>query len=282
MDTVLRDLLWNFVVVYLNDINIGSKTFEQHLEHLKRVFECLKDAGLKLNPEKCFFFKQKLPFLGHIISEKGIETDPSKIQAIQNYPIPQTTTQLRGFLGLASYYRKFIKSFSKIAEPLNRLLKKKVDYVWTTNQQNAFQKLKDCLTTSPILTYPNFEEPFLIYTDASTIALGAILSQKDKDNKEHVIAYASRTLNPHEKNYSITELECLAVIWSIKHFHHYLHGQKFTIITDHSALTRLKNMANPTGRLGHWIIALNGYDFNVINRPGRVHSNVDPLSRIQL
>ena len=141
--------------------------------------------------------------------------------------------------------------------------------------------MKQHLTTPLILAYPNFEKSFILYTDASIFALKAILQQKDDNEIEHVIAYASRTLNKHEQNYSITELECLAVIWAIKHFHHYLHGQKFLVITDHSALTHLKNMANPVGKLGRWLMTLNGYNFDITNRPGKQHSNVDTLSRIK-
>jgi hypothetical protein len=281
MDTVLRDILWQFVVVYIDDINVGSKTFEEHLEHLEQVFLRLKKAGLKLSPEKCFFFKQELPFLGHVVSRSGIQTDPEKLRTIRDFPIPKDLTQLRGFIALASYYRKFVKNFSSIAEPLNRLLKKNTPYIWGKDQQMAFEKLKICLMTPPILAYPNFEKPFILYTDASTFALGAILSQKDNENKERVIAYASRSLNKHERNYSITELECLAVVWSVKHFHHYLHGQRFTVITDHAALRYLKNITNPVGKLGRWLMTLNGYDLEIINRPGKQHSNVDTLSRIK-
>jgi hypothetical protein len=280
MDTVLRDILWQFVVVYIDDINIGSITFEEHLVHLEQVFNRLEKAGLKLSPEKCFFFKEELPFLGHVISKNGIQTDPEKLRTIKEFPIPKDLTQLRGFIALASYYRKFVKNFSSIAEPLNRLMKKNTPYIWGKDQVEAFEHLKTCLMTPPILAYPNFEKPFILYTDASTFALGAILSQKDDDKKEHVIAYASRTLNKHERNYGITELECLAVVWAVKHFHHYLHGQKFIVITDHAALRYLLNMTNPTGKLGRWMMTLNAYDLEIINRPGKQHSNVDTLSRI--
>lgn len=281
MDTVLYDILWQFVVVYIDDINIGSRTFEEHLLHLEQVFLRLKNAGLKLSPEKCFFFKEELPFLGHVVSRKGIHTDPEKLRVINEFPTPTDLTQLRGFLALASYYRKFVKNFSSTAEPLNKLLRKNVPYVWSNDQQIAFEKLKMHLMTPPILAYPNFEKPFVVYTDASTFALGSILSQKGDDKREHVIAYASRSLNKHERNYSITELECLAVIWAVKHFHHYLHGQRVTIITDHAALRYLMNMTNPTGKLGRWLMTLNGHNLEIINRPGRNHTNVDTLSRIK-
>ena len=281
MDTVLRDILWQYVVVYIDDINVGSKTFDDHLHHLEQVFHRLKQAGLKLSPEKCFFFKDEIPFLGHVVSRNGIQTDPEKLRIIKEFPIPVDLTQLRGFIALASYYRKFVKNFSSIVEPLNRLLKKNTPYEWSKDQHDAFERLKTCLMTPPILAYPNFKKPFILYTDASTFALGAILSQKNENNRECVIAYASRTLNKHERNYSVTELECLAVIWSVKHFHHYLHGQKFTVITDHAALRYLMNLSNPVGKLGRWLMILNGYELEIINRPGKHHTNVDTLSRIR-
>jgi hypothetical protein len=268
MDTVLRDILWQYIVVYIDDINVASKSFEEYLSHLEQVFSRLTQAGLKLSLEKCSFFKDEIPFLGHVVSRKGIHTDSEKLRVIKEFPIPKDLTQLRGFIALASYYRKFVKNFSSIVEPLNRLLKKNVPYIWNKDQQEVFERLKTCLVTPPILAYPNFEKPFIVYTNASTFALGAILSQKDEMKKEHVIAYASQTLNKHERNYGITELECLAVVWAVKHFHHYLHRQKFTIITDHAALRYLLNMTNPTGKLGRWLMTLNAYDLEIINRPG--------------
>src|SRR5215469_2954036 len=151
MDEVLHDILWKFVVVYLDDLNIYLKTFEEHLQHLRIVFERLQKAGLRLNPEKCKFVTEELSFLGHLISKDGIRTDPDKIEKVKHFPRPQTVTQLRGFLGLASYYRRFIQNFSKIANPLNRMLKKNIPYEWKQEQQDAFKYLKKCLITSPIL-----------------------------------------------------------------------------------------------------------------------------------
>jgi hypothetical protein len=160
---------------------------------------------------------------------------------VKNFPCPKNLTQLRGFLGLASYYRRFIKDFSKIANPLNKLLKKNTPYVWTSEQQEAFEYLKNCLISSPILMYPRWDKKFTLFTDASTFALGAVLTQEDDDGNEHVIAYASRSLLPAEKNYTATELECLAVVWAIGKFHHYVHGKMFELVTDHSALCHLFN-----------------------------------------
>lgn len=281
MDEVLHDELWKFVVVYLDDLNIYSRTFDEHLQHLRKIFDRLRDAGLKLNPEKCKFASTELAFLGHVISKDGIRTDPGKISKVKDFPRPTNLTQLRGFLGLASYYRRFIKDFSKIANPLNKLLKKNVPFNWTNAQQQAFEYLKNCLISSPILTYPQWNRPFILFTDASTFALGAVLSQKDEDGNERVVAYASRSLLPAEKNYTATELECLAAVWAIGKFHHYLHGSHFSLITDHSALCHLFNMTTPNGRLARWVMKLQSYDFDTIHRAGKRHSNVDSLSRIR-
>ena len=280
MDEVFRGLLWKFVMVYLDDVIIYSETFEQHLEHLQIVFNRLKKAGLKLNPDKCDFVKSELEFLGHVVSDKGIRTDPAKIEKVKNFPIPTNITQLRGFLGLALYYRRFVPDFSTIAVPLNKLLKKGVTYSWTDQQQKAFDALKSCLISSPVLTFPDFKKTFVLLTDASTFGLGAILSQTNEEGHEQVIAYASRSLNKAERNYSATELECLAVVWAIKHFHPYVYGQRFQLITDHSALCHLFNTATPSGRLARWVMKLQMYDFQTIHRAGKKHLNVDSLSRI--
>ncbi|EXX52028.1 gag-pol fusion protein [Rhizophagus irregularis DAOM 197198w] len=266
----------------LYDVIIYSDTFEQHLEHLRVIFDRLEDAGLKLNPDKCSFVKEELEFLGHIVSNRGIRTDPAKIQKVKDFPTPLNVTQLRGFFGLASYYRRFVPGFSRIATPLNKLLKKGVAYNWGEKQQVAFEQLKQTLITSPILVFPDFNKQFILLTDASTFGLGVILSQLDEDGNDRVIAYASRTCNKAESNYSATELECLAVIWAVKHFHAYIYGQRFKLVTDHEALCHLFNMATPIGRLAHWVMKLQMYDFETTHRFGRKHLNVDSLSRIRI
>ncbi|CAG8757391.1 6824_t:CDS:2 [Rhizophagus irregularis] len=246
------------------------------------IFDRLEDAGLKLNPDKCSFVKEELEFLGHIVSNKGIRTDPAKIQKVKDFPVPLNVTQLRGFLGLASYYRRFVPGFSRIATPLNKLLKKGVAYSWGEEQQVAFEQLKQTLIALPILIFPDFEKQFVLLTDASTFGLGAILSQLDEDGNDRVIAYASRTCNKAESNYSATELECLAVIWAVKHFHAYIYGQRFKLVTDHAALCHLFNTATPIGRLARWVMKLQMYDFETTHRSRRKHLNVDSLSRIRI
>jgi len=279
MDRVYKGIAWKFVVVYLDDTNVFSKTFDEHLKHLKIVFQRIRDAGLKLNIEKCNFWMKSLPFLGHIICEKGIAPDPTKIETVQKIQPPKNTTKLRSFLGLVGYYRQFIKNFSAIAQPLNQLLHKDEPYYWGSKQQQAFEKLKEKLVTAPVLAYPDFSKRFILATDASYYGFGATLSQKDRDGKEHPIAYASKSLQPAEQNYYATELECAAIVWAIEHYHSYLGATEFTLVTDHLALKWLKTV-EPKGRIGRWILKLQPYNFVVVHKPGRIHSNVDALSRL--
>ena len=281
MDYVLGDAKGKFVMVYLDDVIIYSKTFEEHLTHLNDIFDRVRDANLRLKAEKCYFAAKELQFLGHVVGKDGVKPDPAKVDKIINYPYPTNLRDLRGALGLFSYYRRFIQNFSQIADPLYNLLKKDTPYLWTENQQQAFNLLKQKLTEAPIVRYPNMDKPFSLYTDASDTGLGAVLSQQD-GKEEYVIAYASRTLSPAEKNYGITEKECLAIIWAVKYFRHYLCGSRFTIITDHSALKWLLNSSSETAnrRLERWKITLSEYDYEVQYRKGKKHSNADALSRI--
>jgi len=223
---------------------------------------------------------QRLPFLGHIISPQGIAPDPQKIEAVQKIQPPKNVTQLRSFLGLVGYYRQFIRDFSSIAKPLNQLLHKDEPYEWNEPQQDAFTRLKHHLISAPILAYPNFKKVFILATDASYYGFGATLSQLDDSRKEHPIAYASKSLKKEEINYGATELKCAAVVWAIEHFHKYLGATRFILVTDHYALKWLQT-AEPKGRLGRWILKLQPYDFQVVHKPGRIHSNVDALSRLQ-
>jgi hypothetical protein len=211
------------------------------MEHLKEVLERFRRAKLKLNREKCYFCKRKLAFLGHVISADGIQPDPGKVDKVKNFPIPTNTTELRGFIGLASYYRRFIQDFATVAEPMNRLLRKDIPYIWNEDCDLAFNQLKERLITSPILIYPDFSKEFLLYTDASYQGLGAVLAQLDDEGHEHVIAYASRSLVGAETNYAPTEIEGLASVWAIKYFQPYLYGTYFTLITDHATLKWIMN-----------------------------------------
>ena len=280
MNFVLQDFLGKFVAVYLDDIIIYSRTFEQHIDHLRLVFETLRTATLKIKLKKGFFCFPNIAFLGHIIGRDGISPDPAKIEKIMNFPEPTNLKELRGALGLFSYYRKFVKDFSRIAKPLLTLLKKDTSFEWTNKQQNAFDYLKKRLMEAPILQYPDFTKPFLIYTDASGTGLGAVLSQLNDEGKECVIAYASRSLNKAECNYGITDQECLAVVWAVKHFEQYLGLLPFKIVTDHSALKFLQTANMPSGRRARWIMYLQQFKFEIVHRPGKDNKNADALSRI--
>ena len=181
-----------------------------------------------------------MQFLGHIVGIDGIKPDLQKVEKLEKLPSPKNITQLRAFIELASYYRRFIEGFAKKAAPLHELLKKNVEFIWTDKHEEIFNWLKQRLITPPILQYPNYNIPFILFTDASYQGIGAVLAQI-KDKKEYVIAYASRTLSPAEKNYSTVELECLAVVWAVKYFRHYIHGTRFTLVTDYKALQWLLN-----------------------------------------
>ena len=256
MDWILQEEIDKFMHVYLDDISIFSRTFEEHLAHLDIVFRRLREADLRLNPEKCTFVRKRLEFLGHMVSEDGLSPDPAKVDKVQNFPVPTTVKTLRGFLGLASYYRRFIQGFSQHAAPLYQLLRKNVVFSWQEPQQQAFQYLKNKLTSAPVLACPDFDREFIVHTDASTVGLGAVLSQKDERGLEHAVAYASRSLNKAERNYTTTEQECLAVVWAVKQFRVYLHGKGFEVVTDHAALKWLLNHCTPRGRLTRWIVQL--------------------------
>jgi hypothetical protein len=282
MDNVFYDITWKFALVYMDDIIIYSKTLEDHCEHLEQVLQLLIKAGLKLNPDKCDFFRKQILFLGHMVSEKEIKPNPMLVEKIQKCPPPQTKRKVRSFLGLASYYRRFIKDFSQIAKPLYDLTKQNVTFCWTENCEKAYEHLRTCLTTNPIVIYPDFTKPFILHTDASDYAVGAVLAQIDEKKREHVIAYASRILSPAECHYTVTEKECLAIIWATKHFHYFLQGHPFSIVTDHEAIPWLKKHKQPKGRLARWIIHLSEYDpYTIIKRKGSDHTNADALSRLE-
>jgi len=277
MFQALGDL--NFVKIYLDDITIHSKSFDLHLEHVSTVLERLRQANLKLNGDKCTWFAQEVALLGHIVNTSGIHMDPKKIQAIQAMLPPTNVKQVQQFLGICNYYRKFIAEFAKISQPIAELVRKEIPFVWSTACNEAFVRLKSMLLEFPILRQPDHSKPFYIYTDASGYALGAILSQFDDNSNEYVCQYASRLLKGAEIHYGITEKECLAVIWAIRQFRTYVHGVHFHVITDHNALVWLMSIRDPSGKLARWAIYLQSYDYEIKHRKGRVHSNVDTLSR---
>ena len=222
------DYLDVFVVIFIDDILIFSKTEEEHEEHLRLVLQRLREHQLYAKFSKCEFWIDEVPFLGHVISQGGIAVDPSKVKDVLKWETPQTVKEVRSFLGLAGYYRRFIENFSKIAKPLTSLLEKDVAFVWTDERQRAFDELKKRLTTAPVLTLPDQTKRFTVYCDASKDGLGCVLMQEGR-----VIAYASRQLRRHELNYPTHDLELAAVVHALKIWRHYFMGSGviFTLIT---------------------------------------------------
>lgn len=278
IENVLRGLQWEECLVYMDDIIVPAENFEQGLVRLEHVFQRLEQANLKLKPSKCVFFKKSVRFLGHLVSEEGVETDPDKINTVSNWTIPRNKKQLRSFLGLCSYYRRFVSGFAAIARPLHKLCEKAEKFQWSDEANNAFELLKTALTSTPILAYPQLGKTFILDTDASDFATGAVLSQ-EQEGEERVIAYMSKSLNAHERSYCVTRKELLAVIVALKKFHTYLYGQKVLLRTDNSAVSWMKNLKLPTGQMARWIQELGLYDITVVHRKGRKHSNADALSR---
>ncbi|GFX57352.1 retrovirus-related Pol polyprotein from transposon 412 [Trichonephila clavipes] len=255
-----------------------GRTFEEHLQNIRKVLSKLRDANLKLNPSKCKFFQKEVNYLGHIISAEGVRTDPEKVSAVKNWKRPENLRELRSFLGLCTYYRKFVKGFSNIARPLHKLTESKQKFQWTKECEDSFLQLKEALTSSPILIYPQPDKPFILDTDASNESVGAVLSQ-EIDGQERVVAYWSKCLSKPERNYCVTRKELLAIVKAIEHFHHYLYGQKFLLRTDHASLTWLMNFRNTEGQVARWIQRLNEYYFDIRHRKGSSHGNADALSR---
>lgn len=279
MDNILQGV--ENTIVYLDDILVYSTSLQEHIVNLKKVFQRLRETNFKIQMDKSEFLKRETPYLGHIITREGVKPNPDKIAAICKYPIPKTTKQIKGFLGLLGYYRRFIPDFAKITKPLTACLKKGSKIIINSDYIDCFEHCKTLLTNDPILVYPDFSKEFILTTDASNYALGGILSQ-GSTGVDHPIAYASRTLNDSEVNYSTTEKELLAIVWATKYFRPYLFGRKFKIITDHKPLQWLMNMKEPNSRLTRWRLKLAEYDYTIVYKKGKANTNADALSRIEI
>lgn len=278
IDQILGPELEPYVFVYLDDIIICAPNFEKHLEILEEVLRRLREAGLSLSRDKCHFCKSELKYLGYVVNSQGLLADPEKIASILNIPTPKNSKDVRHIIGMASWYRRFIPNFSSIIAPLTALLKKNSKFMWSELCDTAFSTIKNHLISSPILSCPDFSVPFTVQTDASGFGIGAVLTQTVNE-EERVICYSSRSLTRCERNYSVTERECLAVLWAIEKLRPYLEGTRFTVITDHHSLVWLNNIKEPTGRLARWAVRLQQYDFEIIHRKGKEHLVPDVLSR---
>ncbi|XP_060536007.1 uncharacterized protein LOC132707976 [Cylas formicarius] len=278
IDAVLGSDLEQYVLVYLDDIIIISPDFETHLIILGKVFDRLMKAGLTLSPGKCKFCMPFLNYLGFVVDSKGLHVDVRKVEAIMTVPPPKNITEIRRFLGMAGWYRRFVPDFSTLIAPLTKLTHKNASFVWDSNCEAAFNHIKNALASAPILTCPDFSKPFVLQTDASAYGLGAVLTQESGDG-EKVICFLSRSLTKQERNYSTTERECLGVIWAVEKLRNYLEGSHFTIVTDHASLIWLNNLKDPTGRLARWALRLQPYDFDIVHRKGKDNVVPDFLSR---
>ena len=272
----------SFVAAYIDDLLIFSVTLQEHLDHLRQVIHRLREVGLKVNPGKCQFIRSEVEYLGHVIMPEGLRPNSKLVEAVRDYSPPKNVQELRRFLGLTSYYRRFVNHFAKVAEPLHRLTCKNTAFEWSQECQIAFDELKRRLVTPPVLAYPNFDVDFVLETDASHQGLGAVLSQRQEDGRLHPIAYASRALSGAEKHYGITDLETLAVVWAISHFHYYLYGHCVTVYTDHSAVKAVLETASPSGRHAHWwtrVFSRGVKEVTIVYRPGKDNVLADALSR---
>lgn len=280
MTIAMSGLNYESCFIYLDDLIVFGNNLDSHNRNLTKVLDRLRQVNLKLNPFKCDFLKKEICYLGHIISADGVSPDPEKIVVVKNYPTPKDANESKRFVAMANYYRRFIRNFACIAAPLNNLSRKNVTFNWTPDCQTAFENLKKALVSPPILQYPDFspDNVFILRTDASGVALGAILS----NGNDRPIAFASRSLNKAEKNYCTIEKELLAIVWAVKHFRPYLYGRKFAILTDHRPLVYLFGMTNPSSRLTKFRLVLEEFDFTIKYTKGRENVTADALSRIEI
>lgn len=279
MDLVVPGHLRDHVFVYIDDLLVVSADLETHFERLSQLADCLKSANLTINVTKSKFLMRSIRYLGHIVGGGCIKADPDRVRAIAEYPAPKTVRQVRSFLGMAGWYQRYIANFSSIASPITDLLKGKGQFSWTPEAQAAFDELKGRLTSAPVLTHPDFSRPFTIQCDASITGVGGVLYQLDDDGNERPIAFMSKKLNAAQRNYSVTELECLAAVLSIKRFRGYIEGMPFKVITDHASLKWLMGQRDLCGRLARWSLKLQGFDFSIEHRRGSANVVPDALSR---
>ena len=274
MNNVFRPFLDLFVIVFIDDILVYSRSEAEHADHLRIVLGVLRTRELYAKFSKCEFWLNSVSFLGHVVAADGIRVDSQKIEAVKTWPRPTTPTEVRSFLGLAGYYRRFVEGFSSISAPLTRLTQKSAKFQWTDACERSFQELKDRLTSAPVLTLPEGLEGYVVYCDASGVGLGCVLMQHGK-----VIAYASRQLRKHERNYPTHDLELAAVVHALKIWRHYLYGVHVDIYTDHKSLQYIFKQKELNLRQRRWLELLKDYDVDILYHPGKANVVADALSR---
>lgn len=281
MAQAFRSLLGRGLNLFMDDIVIKSSTVEEHLSLLKSFFGICSDKNLSINPEKLKFFESKVTYLGHELSGDGIYPNEIKFEAIKRYPKPMNKDEVKRFVSFASYYRKFVPNFADIAFPLNQLTKKRVDFEWSEHCQKSFELLKEKLISPPILVYPNFNKPFVISTDASNVALGAMIGQEyNKIIKP--VHYASISMTPGDMNKSTIEKELAGIYWAVRYYKPYIFGTRFVLLTDHKPLVYLFSLRDPTSKLNRMRLELEEYDFEIIYIKGKDNVVADALSRIDI
>jgi hypothetical protein len=279
MNSVFRGLTYRYVCAYLDDLLIYGSTFDQHLKQLETVFERLKEYGLKLHPQKCTFAADECVFLGYKLSSRGIEMEDKKIEAIREWPTPTNVKLLRSFVGFVAFYRAHVRHFSEICAPFYRLFRKDATYEWDEQCEASFRKLKEIMCNGPIRAYPNMNKTFELYTDGSMTAIGWVLTQRSDQGRPQIISCGGRSLSQAERNYTVSEVEGLALIEGVKANREYLTARPFKIFTDHVSLCWLKSLGNASGRLLRWAIFLAGFNYTIEHKEGKTH-HVDAVSRI--
>jgi hypothetical protein len=283
MDKVLGRYKWQIALVYVDDIIIFSNNFNSHLNNIETILQCIIKSRVTLSPTKSHVAYQSIEALGHSISNIGNGTAPNNTAAISAMPVPTTVKELQCFLGMCTCYRRFVQNLASIAAPLHALLNKDTSWNWSAACQQAFEDLCNRLVSTPILAHPDYQRPFIVYTDASTIGLGAVLAQLDKEHKEHTTAYLSRSLTAAEKNYTASELECLGIVWAVNKLQPYIDGSPFTLITDHSALQWLFDFKGNNRRSLRWSMELQPYRglMTIQHQAGQCHKTISLLSDIR-
>ena len=281
MELALQGLQWVTCLIYIDDIIVFGRNFDEHLGRIEEVLERLQMAGLKLKANKTNMLQTEVVFLGHVVTPDGIKPNPINVSKILDWPQPKTAKQIKQFVAMGSYYRRYIKNFATIVRPMVDLTKKGKKFVWSELCEEAFKELKRALVSSEVMAYPsNDAGQFYLDVDASDVGIGGILHQM-QEGKEKVIAYASRALNKAERNFCITEKELLAVRFFIEYFRQYLLGRKFVVRSDHQALVWLFKLKEPRGKIARWLEILSLYDFSIEYRPGRKQGHCDALSRCE-